>query len=325
MGVSILIPAFRPRFLGQAIACALAQGHEDFELIVSDDSGGPDIRPVVERFNDPRIRYMATAGRIGSDENLQNLWRSAKNDLIKFLFDDDLLMPHALGDLVDLLEAAPDAGMAFGRRLTVDERGRVLREPPPFSRDKVRLDRKSAAESLVGNVSNPIGEFSNILVNRALGITETDFLAYKGFDMRVNNDVSFYLNVARVSRVVGQNRLVGAFRRHPDQNSSPAFNPLFSLGFCEWEIMLRGEYSDGALSKASALAAADKLHGAYLEWSKTLPLIARMAPGLALLRQRIADGETQVLDEDFRIRWDAQVEAVMADKTRREAARSQDG
>lgn len=320
MSVSILIPAFRPRFLGQAIASALAQGHEDFELIVSDDSGGPDVLPVVEQFRDPRICYVATTGRTGSVENARGLWRLAKYDLIKYLFDDDLLMPHAVGDLVDLLEGAPDAGLAFGRRQIVNEKGRVSWEPPPFKTERVRLDRQSTAESCVGTITNPIGEFSNILINRARGVTDLDFLSYQGIEMRVMSDVGFYLNVARNSACVGQSRLIGSFRKHDEQNSSPAFNPVFALGICEWEVFLRGEYSDGALSKASALAAVAKLGNAYRQWSISLPLISQMASGLAALRERIEDGETAILDDDFRSRWDVLVETVMEEKVRRDTA-----
>lgn len=66
MGISILIPAFRPTFLRQAICSALGQELEDFELIISDDSGGDQIRPIVERFSDPRIRYRPERTNTGS-------------------------------------------------------------------------------------------------------------------------------------------------------------------------------------------------------------------------------------------------------------------
>ena len=322
MSVSILIPAFRPTFLVQAISCALAQSYEDFELIISDDSGGSDLLPIVERFRDPRIRYVTTAGRTGAAENVRNLWRLAKYDLLKFLLDDDLIFPHAVGDLVDLIGGAPGAGFAFGRRLVVDEHGRVVQEPQAFASPKVILNHATATEIMVKSISNPIGEFSNILIDRTR-CTLTDVLTYKGFEMRVMADVGFYLNATRGSHCVGQNRMVGSFRRHADQNSSPAFNPMFAIGICEWEIFLRGEYADGALSKDGALGAVVKLGAAYETWSKSLPLIGQMAQGLAALRERIQDGETAFLDDDFRTRWDRLVETVLEDKRRRETARAE--
>lgn len=315
MSVSILIPAFRPTFLGQAISSVLAQGHEDFELIVSDDSGGDDILPVVERFRDPRIQYVRTAGRIGGKENMRDLWKLAKYDLLKYLFDDDLLMPHALGELIAELDADPEASFVFGRRHTVDERGRVLDDTMGLSGPRARLDRQTVARILVGGIRNPIGEFSNILINRAGGAAEADIHSYYGLEMHVISDVSFFLNATGRAPCVGVSRFVGSFRRHANQNSSPAFNPLFAIGVCEWELFIRGEYSGGALSKADALGAIAKLGDDYVNWSKRLPLVAQMSPGLAELRQRVEDGETQVFDDQFRDRWRRFVQAVTETET----------
>src|SRR4051794_24918931 len=109
MTVSILIPAFRPTFLRQAIASVLTQGFEDLDILISDDSGAEAVRPVVEAFGDPRIRYVRTAGRIGGAENCRALWDACRTDRLLFLFDDDLLLPHALVQLWDGLEARPGA------------------------------------------------------------------------------------------------------------------------------------------------------------------------------------------------------------------------
>ncbi|MDB5422701.1 MAG: glycosyl transferase family 2 [Phenylobacterium sp.] len=320
MSVSVLIPAFRPAFLGQAIASVLAQGHEDFELIVSDDSGADEVLPVVERFRDPRVRYVATAGRTGGIENMRGLWKLAKHDLVKYLFDDDLLMPHALGELVDEVEATPDVSVVFARRQKIDERGRLLDPMSPFSWERARLDQSAIARSLVGTISNPIGEFSNILINRAAGVLDTDFVCYEGYEMQVVADVGFFLNAARRAPCAGLNRLIGSFRIHANQNSSPAFNPLFAIGICEWELFIRGEYSCGALPAADALKAIDKLGKGYVNWSRSLPVIAQMAAGLDELRLRVEQGETAVLDDAFRSRWNTFVQCVMDAKAQREVS-----
>jgi hypothetical protein len=319
LSVSVLIPAFRPRFLGQAIASVLAQGHEDFELIISDDSGGPDVLPVVERFRDPRIRYVTTAGRTGGGENMRGLWKLASHDLIKYLFDDDLLMPHALGDLVDAIGASPDASFAFGTRQIVDEHGRRISEAPSFSPERLVLRPRGLANSMLNIIQNPIGEFSNVLINRASGVNEADFLYYEGFGLHVVTDVGFFLNAGRRGPGIGLSRLIGAFRKHGNQNSSPAVNPLFIIGFCEWELFIRGEYSAGALTRDHALQGIAILTTAYAQWSRTLPAISLMQPGIADLPQRIEAGETAILDDEFRGRWNTFVNAVLEAKARREA------
>lgn len=312
--VSILIPAFRPTYLRQAIASALTQGIEDFEIIVSDDSAGPDIRPIVEQFRDPRIRYVATPGRLGDTGNCAFLWNEARYDLLAYLLDDDLLMPHGLAEMLVQSQARPDASFYFGHRYIIDAGGRILSEPQFLASDVVALDQARMAATLVGGVRNPVGEFSNILINRAAGVTADDFVRYMGIDMQVCGDVAFYLNATRVGPAIGIKRPVAAFRRHGQQQSSPSYNPMFALGICEWELFIRGEYDAGRLPQPLALAAIDKLDAAYANWGRDHPSIGMMTPGLKALRGRVAGGETGVLDEAFRVQWQTLVDTVRAQK-----------
>jgi len=257
---------------------------------------------------------------MGGVENMRGLWRLAKYDLVKYLFDDDLLMPHALGDLADEVAAAPDATFVFGRRQTVDARGRLLDDTMGLTAQRARMDQHLVAKILVGGIRNPIGEFSNILINRSNGVTETDFISYRGFEMHVVTDVGFFLNATRLGPCVGLGRLIGSFRKHANQNSSPAENPSFAIGIFEWELFIRGEYSCGALQKDVALAAIDKLAQAYVGWSPTLPLLGELSPGVAQLRARVEAGETAVLDDGFRQRWDGFVQAVLEAKSQKSGA-----
>lgn len=316
MSVSILIPAFRPTFLRQAIASVLTQAMDDFELLVSDDSGGGEVRAVVERFADPRIRYLATAGRTGAINNIRSLWEQAHYDRLKYLFDDDLLMPTALVELLAQADRVPQASMVFGQRITIDSQGRQTAAPTPFSPSPALLNAEGVAAAIVGPVQNGIGEFSNILINRAVGLTPADFISYMGFDLRVVGDVAFYLNASRRGPVVGVARVVGAFRRHENQNSSASFNPDFALGACEWEIFVRGEYAAGRLAPERALAAVRKLDAAYGAWALNYPDIALLQPGLRTLAERIAEGEREVLDDSFRDAWAELVAALDVRKAR---------
>lgn len=310
MTVSILIPAFRPTFLRQSIASVLTQGVEDLEIIISDDSGGEEVQAVVGQFLDPRIRYLRTPGRIGGAENCRLLWEQCQTDRMMFLFDDDMLMPHALVELTDALQNAPSASFCFGRRYVVDAQGRITREPRPGPPLAV-IDGVQLVREVVGQVLNGVGELSNVLINRGVGLTADDLLAYCGADLHVVADVGFYLNASRKGPAVALGRTVAAFRKHGAQNSSPQFNPRFAIGIVEWELFIRGEYDAGRLAPADALRAIEKLRLAYTNWSATLPKIGLMAPGLEALPARIMAGERNVLDSAFRADWNDFVEAVL--------------
>lgn len=311
MSVSILIPAFRPTFLRQAIASALTQGLDDFELIISDDSGGDDVRAVVEQFRDPRIRYVTTPGRIGAADNCRALWGLASHDLMIFLFDDDLLMPHALADLTAQAEAHPEAAFYLGRRYFVDDSGRTTEEPPPAS-GVAKVDGPKIVQAIVGTLVNSIGELSNTLMNRRVGLIVDDLSLYMGFDLHFMTDVAFFINASRKGPAVQIARPLSAFRRHAAQNSSSAFNPRLAIGIGEWELFIRGEFGCGRLAGPQALAAIGKLGKAYETWSRTLPDISLLAPGLGTLRERVEAAETDLLDAAFKSQWDTFVAAVEA-------------
>ncbi|MDB5495968.1 MAG: glycosyl transferase family 2 [Phenylobacterium sp.] len=299
MTVSILIPAFRPNFLRQTIASALTQGLEDFELIISDDSGGEELLPIVEQFRDPRIRYVRTSGRIGAAANCRSLWDHAGRDRLLFLLDDDLLMPHAVVEMAAQLDARPDTSFCFAQRYLIDHTGLIIADPPK-PREFIVADYPRMARSIVAQMRNPIGEFSNVLINRAVGLTIEDMLYYRGFEMRVMADVAFFLNASRKGPAVGLGVPVGSFRRHKDQNSSLEFNPKLTLIFAEWELFLRGEYSAGTVGRDEALTSAARLQQAYAHQAKQIPAIRIMIPGSDELIQQIGRRERDVLTDEFR-------------------------
>jgi glycosyltransferase involved in cell wall biosynthesis len=304
--VSILIPAFRPTFLAQAIASVLTQGWSDYELLIHDDSGARDVEAVVRRFDDPRIRYSRTAGREGSAANIRQLWDRAQGDFIKYLFDDDLMLPNAVREFVDVFALNPKAAGAFGHRDVIDGEGRVTQEPRVMAPNRCApLSRPQLAKMMLTDSKNRVGEFSNMMMNRAAGASLDDMFVYEGFEIEMLVDVAFALNAAGKGGFVGFARTVGQFRRHPEQNSEIDFNPAYAKVRCEWELLLRGEYAAGRLEPADALAGAAHLQGVYAAYEARLPELAVLKPGLERLKAQVELGDRDVLGEDFRRSWDA--------------------
>lgn len=312
MSVSVLIPAFRPTYLRQAIASVLTQGIEDLELVISDDSGGDEVRPIVERFADPRIRYTTTGGRVGPGANCRGLWEAARHERLIFLLDDDMLLPHALVELTAQLDAHPQASFAFGPRYIVDDRGAVLKDAVSPISTPTLLNARSVVLSLMRRLSNPFGELSNVLINRAVGLTADDLLVYMGHELHVVSDVGLFLNASRRGPAIATPRPVGAFRKHGSQNSSPAFNPSFAIGICEWELFTRGEYATGRLAPEEARNAVQLLDGVYRSRAAALPELALMLEGLAELGERIGRGDRDVLGPTFDAAWERMVTSVHA-------------
>jgi hypothetical protein len=158
-------------------------------------------------------------------------------------------------------------------------------------------------------MKNVIGEFSNILINRAVGLTIEDMLHYRGFEMKVMGDICFFLNATRKGPAMGLSVPVGSFRRHDAQLSSSDFNPKFFILFGEWELFLRGEFSAGDLGQREALKGAVKLNVAYSRWLKRVPALEILIPGVEELLQQIRRNERDLVTDAFRADLDRFVAA----------------
>jgi glycosyltransferase involved in cell wall biosynthesis len=325
LSVSVVIPAYRRTYLRQAIASVLTQGFEDFELIIGDDSPGDEVAAVVSEFRDPRLRYVRTAGNTGSLENCRMLWDAASRPLLKYLLDDDLLMPDALIEMTTALETYQQTSFCFSNRYFIDAQGRVTGEAVNTPAGRVAPVAYGAfVTAMVPNISNPVGEFSNVLINRDAGVSFADIESYLGHDILMLTDIAFYLNASRKAPAVQIGKSLTAFRRHSEQNSSPSYNPRFSLGLCEWEIFLRCAYDAGQITRDEALTAVGKLERAYAEWLPRLDELKHVQPELRAFKAALeaggARGLTPAFEAGLRALTAVTEEGWVADRARRAGA-----
>ena len=126
---SIIIPAFRARFLARAIASVLRQEGGDFELIVFDDASPEPLGQVVASFADARIRYFRSATNLGA-EDPSRTWNAALNlaagDFVVLLGDDDEIDANYLTEMESLIKAKPGRGLYRCRLRFIDEEGQLL-------------------------------------------------------------------------------------------------------------------------------------------------------------------------------------------------------
>jgi glycosyltransferase involved in cell wall biosynthesis len=101
----------RPVPLREAIDSALAQSFDDFELIVSDDTGSAE--PVVRSFRDHRVRYERAPDQGGPAITLRSGFRASRGSFLAILDDDDLWHPDFLSTAVSRLRADEAVGVVF--------------------------------------------------------------------------------------------------------------------------------------------------------------------------------------------------------------------
>ncbi|PKO89320.1 MAG: hypothetical protein CVU18_04385 [Betaproteobacteria bacterium HGW-Betaproteobacteria-12] len=223
--VSIVIPAYRPDFLGACLDSALAQTHQNLEIVISDDSSTPDVERIVGEYatRHPRIVYARNPKPLGEARNLTNAIHMATGEFVKPLYDDDLLLDDCLEKLLAALQQTPDARMASGRRLPIDEQGQLLDEAivgPPLTGQSTRLPGAAVIAQIAESGFNNLGEPTVMLFRRKdlLAIPEPDVMSLFGRRFVGIGDIGLALHMLSRGELAYVAEPIACFRLHPGQN-----------------------------------------------------------------------------------------------------------
>ena len=168
--VSILIPAYNPRFFAEAFASARAQKHPSFEIVVRDDSSGTLIEDCVLAANDTRVRYLRNPERLGFEGNFTRCLRDARGELVKFLNDDDRLREDCVARLAAGFAGRPEVRLATSRRRVINANGAPAPDIPatsPLAHVSCVMDGFELGDVALINSLNLIGEPSTVMFRRA--------------------------------------------------------------------------------------------------------------------------------------------------------------
>jgi glycosyltransferase involved in cell wall biosynthesis len=112
--VSFVLPAYKARFINQAIDSILSQSYPDFELIIVDDASPEQLGEIVAAYSDTRIRYYRNAENIGG-KSLVAQWNHciqyATGEYIVMAADDDIYLPGFLEQCLQLAKKYPDVDL----------------------------------------------------------------------------------------------------------------------------------------------------------------------------------------------------------------------
>ena len=126
---SILIPAYKRRFLAESIQSVIDQTMPDWELIIVDDASPEALQPVVEQFHSSRIRYYRNECNFGAVRVVDNWNRClsyASGEYVLCMGDDDRLCPTCLEEFKRLIERYPGLSVYHGLTEVIDEDGQVV-------------------------------------------------------------------------------------------------------------------------------------------------------------------------------------------------------
>lgn len=130
---SILIPAYKSRYLKEAIYSCLSQTVTDFEVIIVDDASPEDLYKIISEFDDKRIRYFRNKTNCGALNVVDN-WNIclgySKGRYVICMGDDDRLKPFCLEQYKHLIEKYPDKHIYHARTELINENGDVICQLP---------------------------------------------------------------------------------------------------------------------------------------------------------------------------------------------------
>ena len=131
MKYCFLLPAYKVRFFDEALHSILFQSYKDFEVIVSDDCSPENLKQVVDKYNDPRVKYHRNEFNIGA-ENLVNHWNLLLNlteaNYIIMASDDDIYDTNYLESIDNLISSFPNVKIFRPRVRKIDTDGNTIFE-----------------------------------------------------------------------------------------------------------------------------------------------------------------------------------------------------
>lgn len=219
--VSIAIPAYSERYFPEAFASALAQRHAPLEILVCDDSRGPVIEATVRAAADPRVRYIRNPERLGFAGNFTQCFREARADLLKFLNDDDRLLPSCVESLASVLESNPGVRLATSRRRVIGPQGESLPDVPatsPVSLLSALVYGRELGDLALVNSLNVIGEPSTVMFRRShLAVEDGSVFRWGGREYHCLADMSLWLRLLASGLAYYGADVLSEYRRHPGQ------------------------------------------------------------------------------------------------------------
>lgn len=233
--VSICIPTYNGnKFISEALESAINQTYGNLEIIISDDSSKDKTLDIVESFKQKTNITIKIFKHIpnGIGANWNNCLKKAKGEYIKFLFQDDVLLPSCIEEMVDVIENDHRIGLVASKRELIIEDSHLNENTKkwikkfsdlqvslnlPLSNGMYILDASLLkSNNFFKDPRNKIGEPSSVLFRK-------EILNNVGFfreDLKQVLDYEFYYRILKKHNIAILPKKLVKFRLHDQQATS---------------------------------------------------------------------------------------------------------
>lgn len=219
--VSVLIPAYNPKYFRACLDSALSQTYTNLEIIIGDDCPTGAIGKIAAEYSDGRIKYFRNSPPLGAYQNYLYCFSLASGEYIKFLNDDDALHPDCIQRLATCLRQNPEVTLVTSHRQRIDAAGNFLPDIPatrrPVQQDSL-IDGVSLASALIGAFVNFVGEPTTAMFRRRdIAGNRPHLLSFADRAVAWNVDVAIWLALLGKGDAIYLADTLSYFRSHGEQ------------------------------------------------------------------------------------------------------------
>lgn len=255
--VSICIPTYNgEKYIEEALNSAINQTYNNLEIIISDDASVDRTIEIINRFKNltsiPFYIYYHIPSGIGANWN--NCVKNSNGKYIKFLFQDDMLLPTCVEEMVQLAEIHSNIGIVYCKRNFIyDKKDTFSIEwinsftnlhtswKELLVKEGVTSGKKCLKdEYLFHSPKNKFGEPTAVLINKKV----FNKIGYFNENLKQTLDIEFWWRVLNYFDVGFVDKNLIMFRLHSEQatqkNVSNQMNELKKLSeFCYDKLFWR--------------------------------------------------------------------------------------
>ena len=129
--ISIVLPAYKKRFLANSIQSILNQTYKNYERIIVNDCSPEDLDSICNSFVDDRIQYYKNSNNMGG-KDLIKCWNHciqyATGEYLILASDDDIYEEEFLETMVELSQKRPEVNLIRSRVQIIDSKGKVIKK-----------------------------------------------------------------------------------------------------------------------------------------------------------------------------------------------------
>ena len=230
--VTICIPTYNGgKFLPEALNSVLCQTYSNIEIIISDDNSNDDTVDIANLFKQESSFKLSIFkhSRYGMSQNWNFCLSQAKGKYIKFLFQDDILEPTCIEEMVFLAEQDKEIGLVFSPRQLfscdkdINNNASYLQnhESKDIHKAWSKLQTIQSGQQLLQNSNifdnpiNKIGEPSIVLIKKEVfdkvGLFNTELCQLV--------DLEMWLRIMSQYKIGFINKVLSRFRIHSQQQT----------------------------------------------------------------------------------------------------------